>query len=233
MSPKDSARPTIAGTKQRPTNSLIVNVSLSPPIIAAPATNWNVKSGENIAYTQSLIALTRSIAARASTRSQNTANMIVLMIEVCTICSTALATSRVVESLLISLNLKIEYPYTTRGPYIPPDLARKSFGLIQKSGASLQLIGAGFFIQALLTSISVGIDGVVNHFEFDLSAIVSAGIVMTDAVTTLDRDIVHWTNHQVNGTIRIPRASFGSITLYENDSFPNIVPSAMRIRRIA
>lgn len=76
MSQNDNARPTIAGTKQRPTNSLIVNVSLSPPIIAAPATNWNVKSGENIAYTQSLIALTRSIETRASVRSPNTRNMI-------------------------------------------------------------------------------------------------------------------------------------------------------------
>ena len=50
MSPKDSVSPTIAGTKQSPTNSLIVNVSLlSTHFIAHPATNWNVKSGENIA----------------------------------------------------------------------------------------------------------------------------------------------------------------------------------------
>jgi hypothetical protein len=49
MSPNESESPTIAGTKQSHTNSLIVNVSLFSHIIADPATNWNVNSGENIA----------------------------------------------------------------------------------------------------------------------------------------------------------------------------------------
>ena len=75
MSQNERVSPTIAGTKQSPTNSLMVNVSLSPHIIADPATNWKVNSGENIAYTQSLIALTRSIATRARVRSPNTRNI--------------------------------------------------------------------------------------------------------------------------------------------------------------
>ena len=75
INPNERVSQTIAGTKQSPTNSLSVNVSLSLHIMPAPATNWNVKSGENIAYTQSFIALTRSIATRARVRSQNTRNI--------------------------------------------------------------------------------------------------------------------------------------------------------------
>ncbi len=60
--------------------------------------------------------------------------------------------------------------------------------------------------------ISFGIDFLINQAE-SFAPMVSAGIVITEAVTTLDIEIVHWTNHLVNGTMRIPRASFGSITL--------------------
>lgn len=93
MSQNDRESPTIAGTKQSPTNSLMVNVSLFSPIIAEPATNWNVNSGENIAYTQSLIALTRSIATRARVRSPNTRNMIAATTPWCTIPSPVLSIS--------------------------------------------------------------------------------------------------------------------------------------------
>jgi hypothetical protein len=75
ISPNESVSPTIAGTKQRPTNSLILNVSSDHPMRFDPATNRKVKRGENIAYTQSFIALTRSIATRARVRSPNTRNM--------------------------------------------------------------------------------------------------------------------------------------------------------------
>lgn len=108
MSPNESESHTIAGTNASPTNSLIVNVSLSSPIIAHPATNWNVKRGENMAYTQSLIALTSSMTARASTSTQNTTNMMALTSEVCTSCTSALATSIPPSSLVALSNLNIE-----------------------------------------------------------------------------------------------------------------------------
>ena len=47
--PNERVSPTIAGTNARPMNSLILNVSSPPPMILDPATNRNVKSGENIA----------------------------------------------------------------------------------------------------------------------------------------------------------------------------------------
>ncbi len=134
ISPNESESPTIAGTKQSPTNSLIVNVSLFSPIIADPATNWNVKSGENMAYTHSFIALTINIAARASTSIPNTANIITLTIDVCTISRTAFAISTPDFNVVISLNLKIEYPYITNGPYIHPAFSINALGVIQSIG---------------------------------------------------------------------------------------------------
>ncbi len=77
ISPNDRDNPTIAGTNASPMNSLIVKLSLlSHHIRLDPATNRNVNRGENIAYTHSLIALTRSIATRARVRSPKTINMI-------------------------------------------------------------------------------------------------------------------------------------------------------------
>lgn len=82
ISPNERVSQTIAGTNASPMNSFIVKLSSSHPIRFDPATNLNVKSGANIAYIHSLMALTRSIAASASVRSQNTVNMIVLTIDV-------------------------------------------------------------------------------------------------------------------------------------------------------
>jgi hypothetical protein len=45
------------------------------PMSSLPATKWRVKSGENIAYTHSLIARTISTNISAITRSQNISNM--------------------------------------------------------------------------------------------------------------------------------------------------------------
>lgn len=82
MSPNERVSQTIAGTNASPMNSLIVKLSSSHPIRLDPATNRKVKSGAKIAYIQSLMALTRSMVARARVSSQNTANMIVLTIDV-------------------------------------------------------------------------------------------------------------------------------------------------------
>ena len=79
ISPNERVSHTIAGTKQSPMNSLIVKLSSSHHNIFDPATNLNVKSGENTAYIQSLIALMRSTAMRARVRSPNMMNMIVPM----------------------------------------------------------------------------------------------------------------------------------------------------------
>ncbi len=76
ISPNDSVSHTIAGTNASPMNSLIVKLSSSHPIRFDPATKRKVKSGANIAYIQSLIALTRSIVTRAKVRSPNTKNII-------------------------------------------------------------------------------------------------------------------------------------------------------------
>ncbi len=214
MSPNESVSQTIAGTNASPINSLIVKLSSSHPIRLDPATKRKVKSGANIAYIQSLIALTRSMVARARVRSQNTANMIVLTIDVWTSCIAAVATSSQFSNVVISLNLNIEYPYTMSGPYIPPDFSRNFFGEIHQAPPDLlqSACAVSVPVHILLTTIAIGIDGLVNHAE-SFAPIVSYGIVITEAVTTLDIEMVHWTNHQVNGTMRIPRASFGSITL--------------------
>lgn len=76
MRPKESVNHTIAGTNASPMNSLMVKLSSAPHIRFHPATKRNVKSGEKIAYTQSLIARTRSIAMRAIVRRPNTMNII-------------------------------------------------------------------------------------------------------------------------------------------------------------
>jgi len=81
--------------------------------------------------------------------------------------------------------------------------------------------------------ISLGIRILSKNELSLLFATVSSGIVITEAVTTVASEIVHCTNHQVNGTIIIPSARRGSIALYPNFSFQKIVPSAMIIRRIA
>jgi len=92
ISPNERVSPTMAGTKASHINSLRLKLS-SHPMRLDPATNRNVKSGENIAYIHSFTALTISIAVRASVNSPNTANIIVLTIDVCTICSAADAIS--------------------------------------------------------------------------------------------------------------------------------------------
>lgn len=117
ISPNERVSHTIAGTKARPTNSLILKLSLpSHPIRLDPATNLNVKRGENIAYIQSFTALTINIEIRAIVSSPNTANIIVLTIDVWTILRAADAMSTEVSSRCISWNLNIEYPYISIGP---------------------------------------------------------------------------------------------------------------------
>lgn len=49
MSPNESARPTMAGTKARPMNSLISNESFLSLNILSQSTNFSVMKGENIA----------------------------------------------------------------------------------------------------------------------------------------------------------------------------------------
>ena len=82
ISPNERVSDTTAGTNARPTNSFIVKLSSSPHKRLDPATNRNVKSGEKIAYIQSLMALTRSIEMSARVRRPNTRNMIELTIVV-------------------------------------------------------------------------------------------------------------------------------------------------------
>jgi len=101
MSPNDKVIPTIAGTKASPMNSFKLKLSSSPHKRFDPATKRNVKRGENMAYIQSFIALTNSIAASARVRSQNTKNIIAATTEECTILSAAFATSRPQSSLSI------------------------------------------------------------------------------------------------------------------------------------
>jgi hypothetical protein len=81
ISPNERVSHTIAGTNASPMNSLIVKLSsLSQPSRLDPATKRNVKSGENIAYTQSFMALTSNIATSARVRIPNTINMIAAII---------------------------------------------------------------------------------------------------------------------------------------------------------
>lgn len=104
---------TIAGTKASHINSLILKLSESShhhAIRLDPATNRNVKRGENTAYIQSFTALTMSIDISARVSSPNTANIMVLTIDVWTILSAADAISTLVSSFCISWNLNIEYP---------------------------------------------------------------------------------------------------------------------------
>lgn len=93
---------TIAGTKASPINSFKLKLSSSPQRRFDPATKRNVKSGENIAYIQSFIARTKSMAASARVRSQNTRNIIAPTTDECTIFSAALAISTPVDNDLIS-----------------------------------------------------------------------------------------------------------------------------------
>lgn len=86
ISPNESARPIIAGTKARPTNSFIVKLSFSSPHIRLDhATNRKVKSGENIAYTQSFTARTRRMTTSARVNIPNIKNIIALTSPSCTI----------------------------------------------------------------------------------------------------------------------------------------------------
>ena len=101
ISPNDKVIPTIAGTKASPMNSFKLKLSSSHQRRFDPATKRNVKSGENMAYIQSFIALTKSIAASARVRSQNTKNIIAPTTEECTILSAAFATSSHQSSLSI------------------------------------------------------------------------------------------------------------------------------------
>lgn len=96
-------------------------------------------------------------------------------------------------------------------PYIPELSERYTFGLIY-------FVIESFLyhpVPVSLMTISVGILSFAHQAPFFCVSefIVSAGIVITDAVTTVAIEMVHWTNHQVKGTMRIPRASFGSMTL--------------------
>lgn len=131
ISPNERVSHTTAGTNARPMNSLILKLSSFQPRRLEPATNLNVKSGANMAYIQSFIARMRSMAARAIVNSPNTANMIVLMIDVCTIWRAALAISSGHSRRFIFSNLNIEYPYIMSGLYIPPAFLIKVFGEIQ------------------------------------------------------------------------------------------------------
>lgn len=84
MSQNQSMSHTIAGTKQSPTNSLIVKLSSlspEPPNRFVGTTKRNVNNGENIAYIQSLIARRKRMATSANVRSQNKRNMIAAMID--------------------------------------------------------------------------------------------------------------------------------------------------------
>ncbi len=81
MSPNERVSQTIAGTNASPMNSLIVKLSsLSHPSRFFQTTNRKVKSGENIAYIQSFIARTMSMAMSARVRIPKTINMIAAMI---------------------------------------------------------------------------------------------------------------------------------------------------------
>lgn len=213
INPNDNVSHMIAGTNASQINSLILKLSSSPPSMLDHATNLNVNSGANIAYIQSFTALTMSNTANAITSIPNTINMSKLTIDECTICNAAPATSTKLSILVILSNLNIEYPYTTNGPKIPPDVCKNSLGVIQSADGHVIFFVSFRSFPVLSTVILLGIDlSVSNHAEFHIP-MVSCGIVMTDAVTTLAIDTVHCTNHQVKGTIRIPSASFGSITL--------------------
>lgn len=76
MRPKERVNHTMAGTNASPMNSFIVKLSSAPHIRFQPATKRNVNKGENMAYTQSLMARTRSIAIRAIVKRPNIMNII-------------------------------------------------------------------------------------------------------------------------------------------------------------
>lgn len=103
ISPNERVSHTIAGTNARPMNSLIVKLSsLSHQSKLDPATNRNVKSGENIAYTQSFMALTSNIATRARVSNPNTINIIAAIIPWCKIHTHAFSISVAVLSSFTS-----------------------------------------------------------------------------------------------------------------------------------
>lgn len=72
ISPNDRVSHTTAGTKHNHMKSFISNDSVLFPNSSLPATKWSVNIGENIAYIQSLIARSRSIAISAITSRPNT-----------------------------------------------------------------------------------------------------------------------------------------------------------------
>lgn len=77
MSPNESASHITAGTNASPINSFISNISAASHHFQSLNTILAVKSGEKIAYIQSLIARVKRINIRAIVRTQNTKNIIV------------------------------------------------------------------------------------------------------------------------------------------------------------
>lgn len=74
-SPNESESPTTAGTKQSQINSLRLKSSMFSQRSSLPATKCSVKSGENIAYTQSLMIRIMSMNISAITSTPNTTNI--------------------------------------------------------------------------------------------------------------------------------------------------------------
>ncbi len=236
ISPNESTSQTTAGTKQSQTNSLRLKSHIFSPSISFPRTKCTVKSGENIAYIQSLIARIMSTNISASTSIPNTININTQIMTPLTSSQIVFAVSRTPFTVVTSLIWNTPYAYARRLPYAPPQLLINCIRGIHVLGDllhELPVVACSSNLSIFVMVISFGI-WILSRNELSLLfATVSIGIVITEAVTTVASEIVHCTNHQVNGTMMMPSARRGSIALYPNFSFQKIVPSAMMIRRTA
>ena len=109
-------------------------------------------------------------------------------------------------------------------PNIPVESVSISFGLTQSPGLVIHSFGGMTFDHcqnAASWYIFFGIVGLLNQVAVvgDLICsnliIASTGMFITDAVTTLESDMINCTNHHVSGTRMMPSASRGRSFLYQ------------------